>query len=112
MLSPTPVVDPTASMRPRTLDPLSPSSRSQIVARVPRLHMTSRRHLLVRLLSNTLAQYSRHETPASSDPCSSLSMLPAKDAYQADLEPNLLTTEMMLPPISETPQGRSTKFPS
>jgi hypothetical protein len=34
----TPVVDRTASMRPRTSDPLSHRSRSHLVARVPRPH--------------------------------------------------------------------------
>ena len=38
----TPVVDRIASMRPRTFDLPSPRSRSQNVARVPRLH--SREH--------------------------------------------------------------------
>lgn len=37
----TPVVDRTASMRPRTFDSLSPRRRSQNVTRVPRLHMES-----------------------------------------------------------------------
>jgi hypothetical protein len=38
VLSATLVVDRTVSMRPRTFDLLSPRSRSQTVARVPRLH--------------------------------------------------------------------------
>ena len=36
---PTPVVDLTASMRPRTFDPLSPMNRSQSVRRVPEFHI-------------------------------------------------------------------------